>query len=64
MDALTDRSYASPGPQGEPFRAYVWSEGANQFRAMERLEAEITELWGHINAATYQIGRAYIFRRP
>ena len=54
MDALTDRSYASPGPQGEPFTAYVWGEGANQFRAMERLEAEITELWGHINAATYR----------
>jgi Domain of unknown function (DUF222)/HNH endonuclease len=38
----------------EPFRPTIWPDSAPELQAVERLEAEITELWGHINAATYR----------
>jgi hypothetical protein len=37
-----------------PFRPSIWPDSAPELQAVERLEAEITELWGHINAATYR----------
>src|SRR3970040_850895 len=36
------------------FRPSIWPDSAPELQAVERLEAEITELWGHINAATYR----------
>jgi hypothetical protein len=32
----------------------IWPDLAPEQQAVERLEAEITELWGHLNAATYR----------
>jgi hypothetical protein len=43
------------GPHESPdFRPYRWPDIAPEKQALERLEAEITELWGHLNAATYR----------
>ena len=39
---------------GNARKALVWSDVAPEQQALERLEAEITEIWGHINAATYR----------
>jgi hypothetical protein len=37
-----------------PFGPYLWPDSAPDLQALECLEASITELWGHINAATYR----------
>jgi hypothetical protein len=48
MDGAVD------APLADSFRPFLWPDIAPEQQALERLEAEITELWGHVNAATYR----------
>jgi hypothetical protein len=45
---------SAPSAPAGPLRPYLWPDTAPELQAIERVEAEITELWGHINAATYR----------
>ena len=55
MEALAELGFEAFGPHESPdFRPYRWPDIAPEKQALERLEAEITELWGHLNAATYR----------
>ena len=36
------------------YAAYFTPNQLHQGRVLDELEAEITELWGHLNAATYR----------
>jgi hypothetical protein len=42
------------GTLNPEFRAYQWPEISPQEQALQRLETELFELWGHVNAATYR----------
>jgi hypothetical protein len=55
MEAADGAPPESFGAHCSPdFRPHLCPDLAPEHQALERLEAEITELWGHINAATYR----------
>jgi hypothetical protein len=42
------------GTQPSPQRCYDWPESSPREQSLRRLETELFELWGHVNAATYR----------